>query len=384
MALYQAEALRVLNEGQYGSRPRRNAIDPVMIEEWQLEISRLSRRMFLQMNYDATACYDRIIPNLAMLVSQNFGVHPMVTKMNAKTLQAAKYKVRTEMGISSSCYSHSPDNPVYGTGQGAGNSSNIWGFKSSVLYDTYDTVATPATYMNPDKSNETSVSIIGFVDDNNGQANRFQGKQDLESLKWLVDRSKENASAWAGLLGATGGALELSKCSYHVVFWKFSKQGAPVLTNMSDEIPTIEVVDPHTNISHPLEYLSPYAAHKTLGHYKEPAGLQQEQYKRLLEKSDTSTGFLWKTPLTRLKAWTYYTTCYIPSVTYPLTCSHLSGIQLNKVQQKAMSIIIPRCAFNRNTHRSIIYGPSSMGGAHFRHLHVEQGILQTVYFIRQW
>jgi hypothetical protein len=247
------------------------------------------------MNYDATACYDRIIPNLAMLVSQKFGVHPLVTMMNAKILQAAKYKVRTEMGISESSYGHSSDNPVYGTGQGAGNSSNIlWGSKSSVLYDAYDTVTIPATYMNPDKSNETNVSIIGFVDDNSGQANRLTEEQNLESLQWLVDRSKENASVWAGLLGATGGALELSKCSYHVVFWKFSKQGAPVLTNMSDEIPPIEVVDPHTNISHLMEYLSPYAAHKTLGHYKEPAGLQQEQYKRLLEKSDTSTEFLWK------------------------------------------------------------------------------------------
>ena len=68
-ALHQSEALKQLNEGQYGSRPRRNAVNPVMIEELQFEISRLSRRMFLQANYDATACYDRILPNLAMLAS---------------------------------------------------------------------------------------------------------------------------------------------------------------------------------------------------------------------------------------------------------------------------------------------------------------------------
>ena len=30
IALYQAEALRKLNTGQYGSRPRRNAYDPVL------------------------------------------------------------------------------------------------------------------------------------------------------------------------------------------------------------------------------------------------------------------------------------------------------------------------------------------------------------------
>jgi hypothetical protein len=74
MALHQAESLRELHQGQYGSWPRRNAIDPVFIEEIQLEISRASRKMLVQTNYDATSCYDRLVPNLAMLVSQNYGV----------------------------------------------------------------------------------------------------------------------------------------------------------------------------------------------------------------------------------------------------------------------------------------------------------------------
>ena len=49
-----------------------------------------------------------------------------------------------------------------------------------------------------------------------------------------------------------------------------------------------------------------------------------------------------------------------------------------------MTIMIPRCGFNRNTHRSIIYGPQQYGGASFQHLAVEQGTLQVAYFIRQW
>ena len=59
-----SEALKQLNEGQYGSRPRRNAIDPVMIEELQFEISRATSKTVIQTNYDAASCYDRIIPNL--------------------------------------------------------------------------------------------------------------------------------------------------------------------------------------------------------------------------------------------------------------------------------------------------------------------------------
>ena len=102
MALYQSEALNKLNDrSQYGSRPnRKNAIDPVMLEEIQFEMSRISRRMLVQTNFDATACYDRIIPNLAMLASQKFGVHPLVIKTNALTFFHAKYHVWTEIGVS--------------------------------------------------------------------------------------------------------------------------------------------------------------------------------------------------------------------------------------------------------------------------------------------
>jgi hypothetical protein len=186
-------------------------VDPVMLEELQFEIARLSRRMLIQTNYDAImACYDRIIPNLAMVASQKFGVHPKVTQSNARTLQDAKYKVRTDLGVAETSYSHNEDDPLFGIGQGAGNASMGWLFLSSVLLDCYETTATPASYTNPDHSNRFEISMIGFVDDNNGQVNKFNDLQSLATLLWLVDKAKANATTWAGLLGVTGGALELS------------------------------------------------------------------------------------------------------------------------------------------------------------------------------
>jgi hypothetical protein len=128
IALYQADALRELNDGQYGSQPRRNALDPVLIEELQFEISRASRKMLVHTNYDATACYDRIIPNLAMMVSKKYGVPPLTTVTNAKTLQQADYRIRTDSGVATTGYQHSEEWPIYGTGQGSGNSPMIWCF----------------------------------------------------------------------------------------------------------------------------------------------------------------------------------------------------------------------------------------------------------------
>lgn len=174
MALYQAEALKELNDGQYGLRPERNAIDPVMIEELRFEISRLSRRMImLQTNYDATACYDRIIPSLSMLVSRKFGVRVQLTKTNASTLQQAWYHIYTDLGVSAESYSHSELMQIYGTGQGSGNSPVLWLFICCMLFALYASLAKPAQYCNLDHTNEIILAIVGFVDDCNGQVNCF-------------------------------------------------------------------------------------------------------------------------------------------------------------------------------------------------------------------
>jgi hypothetical protein len=150
-AMDLSEAGKSLNSGQYGSRPSRGAHDPVFIEEFQLEISRASRKTLLQTNYDATSCYDRIIPNLAALVSQKYGVPLPAVMVNVKTLQSAQYKLKTELGLSDQWYTHSNEHPIYGTGQGSGNSPMIWCFLSSVLFDCYDKQAHGAIYELPDK-----------------------------------------------------------------------------------------------------------------------------------------------------------------------------------------------------------------------------------------
>ena len=384
-ALYQSEAYNQLNNGQYGSRPNRNAIDPVMLEELQLELSRVTRKTrMLQTNYDASACYDRIIPNLAMIASRKFGVPLTVTQVNASMLEGAKYHVRTDLGMAPTGYSHSTDHPIYGTGQGSGNYPAIWTFISSIMFDCYDLLSTPATYCCPDGSKQMKVGMIGFADDSNGQVNRFQQDETIETPSSIVTAAAANAELWTDLLGASGGALELSKCSYHLLAWQFTPSGAPILSNQKATLPPLQVLDPHTNEICTLEYLPPYTAHKTLGHYKDPAGTQKEQYRRLKEKSDNNTKFLWKTTLTRDEAWTYYFACYLPSIGYPLTGSYFSRDELSNIQRQAMSIIIARCGYNRHTQRDIIYGPLELGGANFRHLYVEQGIKQVTYILRHW
>ena len=156
----------------------------------------------------------------------------------------------------------------------------------------------PARYWNPDKSNKFSIAMVGFVDDSNGQVNSFDSNDTKGDLQNLLAKATSNATVWSQLVDATGGALEISKCSYHVLYWKFSCQGAPVLVNVDSETQPVQVPAASSGNIQTLEYLPPTVAHKTLGHDKEPAGLQKAQFRTLKKKSDQITDFLTSSQLT--------------------------------------------------------------------------------------
>jgi hypothetical protein len=126
--LHNAEDQHLLHPDAYGSRPARSAHDPVAMEIWRNGIYRTSMKTGINLDLDATSCYDRILPPMASICSRRMGIHPRVAKLNNRTLEKARFHLKTSVGISMSSYSHCPEHPIYGTGQGSGNSPHIWCF----------------------------------------------------------------------------------------------------------------------------------------------------------------------------------------------------------------------------------------------------------------
>ena len=92
---------KTFNPGQYGGLPGYDAITPIIIEEFQYEISRASKCPLVHLDYDATVCYDRIILPMASLISRAQGQHHSIILINATTLKSARYLQKTQLGISS-------------------------------------------------------------------------------------------------------------------------------------------------------------------------------------------------------------------------------------------------------------------------------------------
>ena len=86
------------------------------------------------------------------------------------------------------------------------------------------------------------------------------------------------------LLAATGGKLELPKCFYYPIFWKFTAQGKPVLDIPNEAAPRLQIQE--LQISEPtiIPMKLPTEPHKTLGVHIAPDGNQADQIKALTTK----------------------------------------------------------------------------------------------------
>ena len=127
----------------------------------------------VHLDYDATACYDRIILPMVSLISRAHGQHHSIVLINATTLKSVRYLLKTLLGISSTSYSHSQLFPIYGSRQGSGNSPGLWCAISSVLFDVYEQQACGASFYSPNQTIAVKLYMIGFVDDTSGSTNDF-------------------------------------------------------------------------------------------------------------------------------------------------------------------------------------------------------------------
>ena len=370
---------QALHPTQFGGVPGRDAIIPTLCEEFQYEISRASKRPLVHLDYDATACYDRIILSFGSLASRSFGQNRSIVFINARTLEQAKYYLKTQLGVSERFYKHCTLYPIYGSGQGAGNSPAIWCVVSSILFETYEKGAHGASFESPDGSVKTKVYMIGFVDDTSGSANDFR-RPSRAPLTHYISKAQDDAQRWNDVLALSGGALNPQKCSYHFMYYDFSIDGLPLL-QAGTFGPTITITFNDGAQGSQLTQLSAYKSHKTLGVQKSPHATNKGLYLALAKRNNSHTRTMARSPFNRTDAWAYYHAIYLPSMCYPFPSSTISDAFCTALQRQLKKAFLPKYGFNRNMPNAVVYGPSELGGIGLRTLSVERGIAQVYHFL---
>ena len=379
--LHAADTSNIINPNQYGGRPGHEATYPVLLEELKLDISYLSRRSLATFDNDAASCYDRIIPAFASLVNRKYGLPTPLTRLHGNLLQEANYRLLTANGLSDLSYSHSPLYPIYGSGQGSGNSPVLWLFISATLFDVHEQSTTGATFTSPDGSQRTSITITGFVDDTNASLNSWLPQQPT-STPLLLKQLEKDAQRWNDLLFISGGKLELSKCSYHLLEFTFQPDGTPKITTTIH--PPISIRDSVTQDLIQISALSSLTPHKTLGHWKAPAGNSRTQLLTIQHQTRTISHLIATAPIPRYGTKRAYHGKYVASLRYILPQCHFDHQLLRQAEKPSMSLLIRKSGFSSKTSQALLYTPTTMGGGGFIHWDHIQSTGQIKNLLKHW
>ena len=168
-------------------------------------------------------------------------------------------------------------------------------------------------------------------------------------------------SLWHDLLGVINQKLELSKCGYYALEYKFLPPGEPKLINHPNA--EITLVDTEGQILQIQQWPNNKAA-KYLG-LQESLSNMTSQLQALTKKCDSHSRVIHCCHLNWTKVNTFYQAINSPSVGFCLPCSHFTGKELHKAQSKAHQAFITKSGYNQNMASEVIFGPHFLVGAGF-------------------
>jgi hypothetical protein len=197
--------------------------------------------------------------------------------------------------------------------------------------------------------------MTGFVGNTNSRTNDFCSLG-VPTVEALVKLAETDAQWWSDLLWSSGGKLEPSKCNYHHIRYEFKPSGEPSLQKGTEFSRPINVADTE------IKQMDNKQDHKSLGCYKGPSGKLAAQKDALAKKCSQYTSIVKFTPFNRMETSMFYLLIFLPSVGYCLETTYFEEHVLDKLQSGPLCAMLSEMGYNRNTARSIVFGPCRLGG----------------------
>ncbi len=214
----------LLEAESFGSTPGKMATSALiqkLVSIDQLQIERQAGDIF---DCDTSGCYDRILPPLASVHLQALGLHRSIGTLLGNLMFQAKRHVKTQHGVSIDTIRTKKKRVLHGIGQGNGGGPAMWIAHLTVMFTALSLVCVGFAMKCVQQIQSMSTVGTGYVDDVTLGLSvpRFQPQTENMVYKHI----KRMSQVWEKLLYITGGRLELSKCFWIPISWKW-RSGRP-------------------------------------------------------------------------------------------------------------------------------------------------------------
>ena len=348
-----------LHPASYGSTPGKMAASAVLQKVLSVDQLKIERRAGGIFDCDATGCYDRIIPPLASIHLQALGLGSQIATVLARLMFMATRHVKTKHGVSKKGIRTKHNAPLYGIGQGNGGGPAIWLAHLTVMFYALGTLCQGMVIYGIDMVHKLCMIGTGYVDDVTIIIS--VSKQEPQTELSIKTRMKRIAQKWEQLLFITGGKLELSKCFWVPILWKW-KKGEPQLKKPSARSGDLILVESETKDRIHILRLSTADAPKRLGIRYSVDGSWKAEYKFWQDFTDEYVRMVRRARLDRLGGFHAYATLWCAKFRYCSPCLGFNKTKLAVITKKVMGPCLAAAGYSSKMPRAVVFGPSRYGG----------------------
>jgi hypothetical protein len=228
---------------------------------------------------DAAVCYDRILMNMTGAAFEQMGVSEGPLRLQEEVLLNVIHFLKTGFGIMTDSYTSDDLYRIYGVGQGSKAGPVSWARVSSIRFQAQELLGHGIKFACPERIIHHARHSNGFVDDTMGYfCDQSAWLSHPPSTQELFNGLKSDSQIWERLLWSSGGLLEIEKCRYYTVQWKFRPTGqVKMLTAAELDAPLFQLSKGKTKTSVTVPQLDCDEAFRTLGIHKTISGDQTKQ-----------------------------------------------------------------------------------------------------------
>ena len=373
----------------FGSRIGKTAPEAVQNIRLLCDHSRIWKKTTAIFFNDAEGCYDRIPPNLCSLTMQSKGCPESIARCHTLVQKSMRHSIRIATGISKGIIQFATtqktvvedgiitlmEGPTGGIGQGGGGGPIAWITVIIIMLMTYRRLNEGAKLNDCLGWYALTLWVISYVDDNT-IVRIFPQEMTPEMI---FAQLTQHLESWRKILQITGGDLDITKSNCSVMKWKWKGMyGNPTIMNKKELPGTITVTSTLIHNGNPDSFkrLEPWEATRVLGVRIPMTGSMKPEKEYRKKQAKDFGEKLARAPLSHHESYIAYETRYKPMIRYPLQVTTFTDKECNEIQKSFMHKLLPKIGLNRNTPRSIIYGPRSLGGRGLMDLRTEQATIQ--------
>lgn len=369
---------------QYGSRPAKMCVSPVLNKVVSFDIVRQTKVTGAFIENDAVGCYDRLVNNLVFLELRHLSLPVHVLKAVQDAWNHACHHIKTKYGYSQCTYTNTTKQPLFGPGQGSTTGPPLWGVVFCLLVKNLPPDILTIFFKAVNDALMVEHNGDAFVDDaqlgcTSKLLKGFRHPDSTQDTQEVVKGLQYMAQSWEKLLFSTGGALNLQKSFWTLISWKWEK-GIAKMSTPAQEPADLLLTEGYNSNPIIVPRLSPYEGYRTLGVYISPSGSTSVVLKKLQDISLAYATAITGSSLNHTASLWSYILYFLPKVKYPAPALTLSESDCHTILSPALMALLPKLHINRNTSRAIIHGPESLGGMHLPTVYTEQSAGQLDYF----